>query len=158
MADHESVEALLAAVESDRLQVDARELVSLATESTGAEPVVWNGNTIGFGRYHYRYESGQEGEFFRFGIALRRDRITLYVMSGLRGFDDILERLGPHKASKSAIHLKSLDDVDRTALEELVVECDRHLGWVETTRGAIPRMSEIPPREPPSTEPGTATG
>lgn len=157
MADHESVEALLAAVASDRLRANARELVSLATKSIGSEPVLWNGNTIGFGEYHYRYESGQEGEFFRFGIAPRRDRITLYVMSGLRGFEDILERLGPHRASKSAIHLKSLDDVDRAALEELIVECDRHLGWVETTRGAIPRMSEIPPREPPSSGLGPAT-
>lgn len=142
------MEEVLAAIENEGRRSDVRELMVLATAATSEEPVVWNGDTIAFGSYHYRYASGQEGDFFRLGIAPRRDRITLYVMSGLRGFEDILERLGPHIATKSAVHLTSLEGVDRAVLEELIAECDRHLGEVEAALGAIPRMSEIPPRSP----------
>ena len=67
-------------------------------------------------------------------------------MSGLRGFEDILARLGPHTSSKSTVHLKSLDGIDREALTELISECVRHLEMVEAEMGAIPRMSDIPPR------------
>lgn len=131
---------------------DAIALVALISEITGQEPRVWSAGTIGFGRYHYRYESGQEGDFFQIGLAPRKDKLTLYVMSGLRGFEDILARLGPHTSSKSTVHLKSLDGIDRAVLEELISECVRHLEAVEASMGAIPRMSDIPPRssEPPS--------
>ena len=120
--------------------------MAFMAEHTGKEPRVWNDNTIGYGQYHYRYKSGQEGDFFTVGFSPRRDRITLYVMSGLKGFDDILERLGPHKTGKSTVHLKRLGDVDRSVLAELITECVAHVAAVERSMGAIPRMSEIPPR------------
>lgn len=126
---------------------DAAALTALIAEATGEEPKVWSAGTIGFGQYHYRYEkTGQEGDFFDIGFAPRKDKITLYVMSGLRGFDDILERLGRHQASKSTIHFRRLDDLDRNVLVELVTECVAHLRKVEADLGAIPRMSDIPPR------------
>lgn len=107
---------------------------------------MWSGGTIGFGRYHYRYVSGQEGDFFKVGFAPREQNLTLYIMSGLQGFEDILERLGPHKASKSTVKITDLDAVNEDALIELIAECVRHLDEVEASLGAIPRMSEIPPR------------
>lgn len=113
---------------------------------TGEEPELWPPNTIGFGRYNYRYASGQEGDFFKIGFAPRGSGITLYVMSGLRGFDDVLERLGPHKASKATVKINRVADVDESALRDLVAECVRHLDSVERLLGSIPRMSEIPPR------------
>lgn len=125
---------------------DAAALVELLAEITGEQPVVWSSGTIGFGRYHYRYATGQEGDFFDIGFAPRKDRITLYVMSGLRGFDDILDRLGKHRASKSTVHFSRLDDLDRSALVDLVTACVAHLRTVEDELGAIPRMSDIPPR------------
>lgn len=118
------------------------------TDVTGQPPVLWNDTTIGFGRYHYRYSTGQEGDFFTIGFAPRKDRLTIYVMSGLRGFEDILERLGPHTTGKSTVHLKRLADVDRDVLVELITECVRHVAAVEASLGAIPRMDDIPPRRP----------
>jgi hypothetical protein len=109
---------------------------------------VLNANPIGYGQYHYRYESGQEGDFFTVGFSPRKDRITLYVMSGLRGFDDILDRLGPHTTGKSTVHLKRIGDVDRTVLAELITACVAHVEAVERSLGAIPRMGDIPIREP----------
>ena len=115
---------------------------------TGDRPRVWSANTIGFGQYHYRYKTGQEGDFFDVGFSPRKDRLTVYMMSGLRGFDDILARLGPHQASKSTVHIKRFADIDKGALRDLIAECVRHLRSVEESMGAIPRMSDIPPRVP----------
>lgn len=125
---------------------DAAELLQLMQRVTGERPKVWSAGTIGFGRYQYRYGTGQQGEFFKVGFAPRKDKITLYVMSGLRGFEDILDRLGPHKASKSTVHIKRLADVDHDVLVELISECVAHIDRVEADLGAIPRMSDIPPR------------
>jgi hypothetical protein len=144
--EQETVQEVISAVGHAGRREDAVELLALLGEITGAEPRVWSAGTIGFGQYHYRYASGQEGDFFDVGFAPRKDKITLYIMSGLRGFDDILERLGTHQASKSTVHIKRLADVDRAALSDLVAECVRHLRAVEADMGAIPRMSEIPPR------------
>lgn len=147
MSDLDAVGEIIDAVSHPGRRADAATLIEIMGEVTGKEPRVWSGGTIGFGRYHYRYASGQEGDFFQIGLAPRKDKLTLYVMSGLRGFEDILERLGPHTAAKSTIHLRSLDGIDRAALAELISECVRHLESVEAELGAIPRMSDIPPRD-----------
>lgn len=147
-SDRDAALAVIAEVADERRRIDASDLLELMARVTGEEPRVWSANTIGFGEYHYRYGTGQEGEFFTLGFSPRKDRLTLYLMSGLRGFEDILERLGPHTAGKSTVHIKRLDQVDRTALTELISECVRHVEWVEKEMGAIPRMSDIPPRQP----------
>ncbi len=146
MSDSDPVSEVLEAVTHAGRRADAAELIEIMTEVTGHEPRLWSPGTIGFGQYHYRYKTGQEGDFFQIGLAPRKDKLTLYVMSGLRGFEDILARLGPHTSSKSTVHLKSLDGIDREALTDLVTECLRHLEEVEASLGAIPRMSDIPPR------------
>lgn len=140
------VKTLLDSLTSEQVAVDSAALIELMAEITAESPRLWPGNTVGFGGYHYRYASGQEGDFFDIGFAPRRDRLTIYVMSGLRGFEDILDRLGPHQVSKSTLHIKRLTDIDRDALTDLIRECSAHLRKVEKTLGAIPRMSEIPPR------------
>lgn len=147
MKNHDSAGGVITAVPHEGRRRDAADLLELMSEVTGEEPHVWSqGTTIGFGKYHYRYASGQEGDFFTVGFSPRKDKITLYIMSGLRGFEDILERLGPHTAAKSAVHIKRLGDVDRDVLIELIRECVNHVAAVEAELGAIPRMSEIPPR------------
>ena len=128
-------------------RADASNLLDLMSQVTGEEPRGWGSNTIGFGRYHYRYATGQEGDFFMVGFSPRKDRLTVYLMSGLRGFEDILERLVPHRAGKSTVHLKRLDDVEPTVLIELIEACVEHVRKVEEALGAIPRMSDIPPRQ-----------
>ena len=146
-AERAAVQAVIDDVADERRRKDAAALLALMTEVTGHKPRVWSANTIGFGQYHYRYKTGQEGDFFTVGFSPRKDRLTLYIMSGLRGFEDILDRLGPHQASKSTVHVKRLADLDQEALQELISECVRHVAKVERDMGAIPRMSEIPPRE-----------
>ncbi len=141
-----AVAELIDRIENTERKAEAWELLQLMTEVTGEPPSLWGDKTIGFGSYHYRYGSGQEGDFFKIGFSPRSKHLTLYVMSGLRGFEDILERLGPHRASKSTVHLTRLDEADREVLSELISECVKHVDFVEETMGAVPRMSEIPPR------------
>lgn len=145
-ANRGAIEAFVNSVEDEGIRADASELLALMRDVTGEDPRLWGLDTIGFGRYHYRYESGQEGDFFTIGFSPRKDRLTLYVMSGLRGFDDILERLGRHRTGKSTVHLRRLADANRDALIELIEACVSHLEEVERRMGAIPRMSDIPPR------------
>lgn len=140
--------AVVDALTDSRRRAEASTLLKLMSEVTGEQAQVWGSDIVGFGQYHYRYQTGQEGDFFKIGFSPRRDRLTLYVMSGLRGFEDILGRLGPHRAGKSTVHLKRLEDVDRQVLVELIDACIDHLDMVERSLGAIPRMSDIPPREP----------
>lgn len=147
MPTEEGVQEVIDSVTHSGRRADATELLTIMADATGEVPKVWSAGTIGFGQYHYRYHTGQEGEFFDVGFAPRKDKITLYVMSGLRGFEDILDRLGAHQASKSTVHFKRLADLDRDVLVELITECVRHIERVEQDLGAIPRMSDIPPRE-----------
>lgn len=147
VADRDAALEIINDLSNEQRRSDALSLLDLMETITGESPKVWSANTIGYGQYHYRYGTGQEGDFFTVGFAPRKDKITLYVMSGLRGFEDILDRLGPHTASKSTVHIKRLDDIDRDALVDLVRECVRHVASVEKDMGAIPRMSDIPPRK-----------
>lgn len=143
-----AVDEFIESIEDERRRDETQKLVELVSDATNLGPQMWGNDTIGFGQYHYRYESGREGDFFSIGLSPRKRHITLYIMSGLRGFEDILDRLGPHRSSKSCVYLNRLADVDRDALLDLARECVAHLAFIEADLGVIPRMSEIPPRQP----------
>lgn len=86
---------------------------------SGETPKMW-GSIVGFGDYHYKYESGREGDFFRTGFSPRAQNITLYIMPGYHDLDEKLSRLGKHKLGKSCLYIKRLSDVDEDVLEEIV--------------------------------------
>lgn len=77
---------------------------------------------IGYGRYHYKYDSGREGEFFLTGFSPRKTALTIYVMPGYRDMSENLARLGKHKIGKSCLYINKLDDIDLDVLEEIVLE------------------------------------
>jgi hypothetical protein len=116
----DDVEAFLAAIPDEARRAECREVADVMRRITGVEPRIWGKGMVGFGRYHYRYESGREGEWFLTGFAPRKKELTVYVLPGLEGFGEILERLGRHRTGKSCLYLKSLEDVDRGVLEELI--------------------------------------
>ena len=114
-----SVEAFIAAVADRGRRDDCRSLVRLMSEVSGCEPRMW-GSMVGFGQYHYRYESGREGDFFITGFAPRKSALTIYIMPGLAAYAAQLENLGPHRTGKSCLYLKSLEAVDLWVLREIV--------------------------------------
>jgi hypothetical protein len=93
----------------------------LFTELTGERPVLWGSTIVGFGSYHYRYESGREGDAPLAGFAPRGGQLVIYLVGG---FTDrhkrLLERLGPHRTGNSCLYVKRLADVDLAVLRELV--------------------------------------
>ena len=110
----------LAAVEPDDKRADAIRLDALFREATGFEPVMWGPSIVGYGRYHYVYGSGREGDFLATGFSPRAREFSLYIMPGYADFGAILERLGKHRTGKSCLYVKRLSDIDLGVLRELV--------------------------------------
>lgn len=114
----------IADVEPEKKKQDAETLLNFFKRVTGLKPKMWGPSIIGFGRYHYKYETGREGEFMLTGFSPRKQNLTVYVMPGYR-FGDMqekLNRLGKHKLGKSCLYINKLDDVDMDVLEEIVLD------------------------------------
>jgi len=123
----ESVTKFLNNIENDRKREDSYAVMELMREVTGEEPQMWGKSIIGFGRYHYKYASGREGEWFLVGFSPRVQNLTLYIMSGFDLYDDTLARLGKYKTGKSCLYVNKLTDVDKAVLRELVLESVEHM-------------------------------
>jgi len=116
-----SVGAFLAGVADERRREDARRLCAMMQEITGEPPVLWGPSIIGFGTYHYRYASGQEGDSALASFAPRSQHLAIYLVGGYETrHRSVLARLGPHKSGKGCLYVKRLDDVDQEALRELI--------------------------------------
>jgi hypothetical protein len=117
----EDPEAFLAGVSNEARRDDARALCRLLAEWTGEPPAMWGPSIVGFGSYHYRYDSGREGTAALVGFSPRRTNLVLYLVGGLtERYPRLLQRLGPHQTGKGCLYLNRLDDLDREVLHELV--------------------------------------
>jgi len=114
------VDAFLAAVRPDARRRDALTLRALMERVTGRPARLWGPSIVGFGRYHYRYPSGREGEMAAVGFSPRKAALTVYLVDGLEAHADALARLGPHSVGAACLYLRRLDDVDLGVLEEMV--------------------------------------
>ena len=118
-----SIEDFLNKVEDEQKRKDSFEIIKMMQQATKEEPKMWGPAIIGFGSYHYKYESGREGDMPIIGFSPRKQNLTLYV--GL-GDDDsenpLLKKLGKHTTSKVCLYIKKLADVDRTVLQKLINE------------------------------------
>ena len=117
-----SVEAFLASVENDRRREDARAVTALMQNVTGLRPKMWGPSIIGFGQYHYKYDSGHEGDMCMIGLSPRKQNLVLYIMPGFKGQEAMLKRLGKHKTGKSCLYLNKLAEVDQDVLEAMIRE------------------------------------
>ena len=115
-----SVKAFLEAVPDERKRKDAFAVSALMQEVTGEKPAMWGPSIVGFGTYHYKYASGQEGDWPIVSFSPRKDSLTLYLMPGVTKYTDLLEKLGKHKTSLSCLYIKSLEDVHIPTLKTLV--------------------------------------
>ena len=115
-----SVADFLAGVEPARKRDDALALDRLFRRVTGWQPRLWGPSMIGYGEYHYVYDSGREGDFLATGFSPRKTSLVVYIMPGYADFGDILARLGKHKLGKSCLYINKLADIDESVLEELI--------------------------------------
>ncbi len=127
-----SVEDYLCAIADPERQKDCRALVKLMKKVTGKKPVMWGPGIVGFDSYHYRYESGREGDSCLLGFASRKSDLTIYVVSGFAGVEALVSGLGRCKTAKSCLYVKRLADIDPAGLEKLlrhsVVETRKRYG------------------------------
>ncbi|MDO7834133.1 DUF1801 domain-containing protein [Sphingobium sp. HBC34] len=118
------VEAFLARVEPAERQADGRDVMAMMARLSGEPPALWGPSIIGFGRYHYRYDSGREGESCRIGFSPRKAELVFYL-AGLEEADFVA--LGKHRRGKGCLYIKRLAGVDRAVLEALIVKSIAHM-------------------------------
>ncbi len=114
------VESFLSEVQPSGKAEDAKALDGLFRKVTGFEPVMWGPSIVGYGRYHYRYKSGREGDFLATGFSPRKAALSIYIMPGYADFGDILSGLGKHKLGKSCLYVNKLADIDLDVLSDLI--------------------------------------
>lgn len=117
-----SVASFLNAVEPAQKRADAKAIDKLMRKVTGAKPKMWGSAIVGYGSYHYKYASGQEGDWMMVGFSPRKQNLTLYIMPGFSQYDGLLAKLGKHSTGKSCLYVKRLSDIDMDVLESLIGE------------------------------------
>lgn len=118
------VTALLDQLEPAR-RADADRLVAIMSAATGEPAVLWGGSIIGFGRYHYRYPTGNEGDSSLVGFSPRKSEFSIYLMGAYvpdsaARTTELLGRLGKHRMGKACLYVRKLADIDETVLRDLV--------------------------------------
>ena len=129
---HVSPTQFIATVPSAQQRDDAKELIAMMREITGEPPKMWGPSIIGFGSCRYTYASGREGEMCLIGFSPRKPSLVLYIGAALQD-TSLMSRLGKHKTGKGCLYIKTLDDVDRNVLRDLIAKA------IENTRGRGPR-------------------
>ena len=120
VATDASVDAFIESLAHKGRQEDARALDTLFRDETGFAPKMWGPSLIGYGTYHYKYDSCREGDFLATGFSPRKANMVVYIMPGYTDFSDILAELGPHKLGKSCLYLGRLDKIDLDVLQRLI--------------------------------------
>ena len=115
----ESVTKFLNAVADERKRTDCFEILKLMQQATGLQPKMWGTAIIGFGSYHYKYESGHQGDMCLAGFSPRRQNIVLYSMGGVEK-NELFEKLGKHKTGKGCLYINKLSDVDTDVLKKII--------------------------------------
>lgn len=117
-----NVQDYLNAIENPKRKKDCWAIHDLMKTISGKEPRMWGTSMVGFGTYHYKYESGREGNMFTTGFSNRKQAITLYIMGGFKRHEELLAKVGPHKTGKSCFYIKRLSDMDIDVLSILISE------------------------------------
>lgn len=117
----------IASIEHPVRRADGEWLLEMMARVTGCPPVMWGPSIVGFGRYHYRYESGREGDYLLTGFSPRKANLVLYVMPGYEDIGDDLAELGKHRVGVSCLYVNKLADVDLTVLERIVADGVRRM-------------------------------
>lgn len=117
-----SVADFIAHISEKERQKDAWTIVELMKKESGFEPKLWGSSIIGFGSYHYKYESGREGDAPLIGFSPRKTEFALYLSSRLKDREKLLKQLGKHRTGKACVYIKKLTDVDLDILKKMIAQ------------------------------------
>ena len=116
-----SVTNFLNSVADEQKRKDSFEILKIMKQITKEEPKLWGPSIVGFGSYHYKYESGREGDSPMMGFSPRKQNLTLYIITpGFEEYQGHLSRLGKYSTGKSCLYIKRLSDIDVDVLQELI--------------------------------------
>ena len=125
-ATNVSVTAYIDGLSDPRQRSDAKELVELMQRASGEKPRLWGPSIVGFGSYHYKYESGREGDMPLISFSPRKAAMVLYSMLADAEAKTVLAKLGKHTTGKGCLYIKKLADVDKRVLETLIKNAVAH--------------------------------
>ena len=117
-----SVTDFLNNIDEEQKRKDCFEIVRVMEQVTKEKPKMWGSSIIGFGSYHYKYETGREGDMMKVGFSPRKQNITLYIRGGLEEYQGLLKKLGKHSTGKGCLYIKRLSDIDVDVLKEMINE------------------------------------
>jgi hypothetical protein len=123
----ENVTRFLDGIPDEKKRNDSFVLLDMMRKATKIEPVFWVGNIIGFGKHHYKYASGHEGDACMTGFSPRKQNLALYVLSGFKNQQALLKKLGKHKAGVGCLYINKLDDVHLPTLRKMIKESFTHM-------------------------------
>lgn len=115
-----SVEDFINKIEDETKRNDAWKIAAMMEKASGKPPKMWGASIIGFDQYHYKYESGREGDMCRIGFSPRKQNLVVYIVDGFEKYDDLMSKLGKHSIGKSCLYFKKLSDIDENILKELI--------------------------------------
>jgi len=117
---NESVNDFLNKISDEERRADCFQVAKIMEEVTGEKPTMWGPSIVGFGSYHYKYDSGREGDWLMTGFSPRKKDLTLYIMMGFEKHRDLMEKLGKHSHAKSCLYIKRLSDIHVPTLKKLI--------------------------------------
>lgn len=123
----QSVTAFVNSIDDDQKRADVKKVAAMMRRATGARAAMWGSSIVGYGRYHYKYESGREGDFMLTGYSPRKQALTVYIIAGFGRFESLMNKLGKYKTGKSCLYIKRLADVDEKVLERLIVDSVKYM-------------------------------
>ena len=122
-----SVKTFLDGINNTQRREDAFKVLQMMKKITRKQARMWGPSIVGFDQYHYRYDSGHEGDMCMVGFSPRSQALTLYVMPGFKDQDNLLQKLGKHKSGKGCLYIKKLADVDPAVLEKIITAAYSHM-------------------------------
>ncbi len=123
----QTVTGYLATVKNEKRRRDAKAVMKIMREVTGKRAVLWGSSIIGYDTYHYKYESGREGDMPMVGLSARAQNLVVYIMPGFSNYDGLMSKLGKHKTGKSCLYINKLEDVDQAVLRKLIAQSYAHM-------------------------------
>jgi hypothetical protein len=125
--DSSSVEDYIASLDDEQIAKDSQVLIEMMRQISGRAPKLWNIGTVGFDTYHYKYDSGREGDACPMSFYPRKGKITIYLMDGTARYSELLAKLGKHTTSRVCVYIKRLSDVELPILEKIVRESYKYV-------------------------------
>ena len=132
-----SVKDVLELLDDEQAVADSKALVVLMKRISGKVPKIWNVTTIGFDSYHYKYESGREGDCAVLSFNPRKGKFTIYLMDGCERHAALLEKLGKHTTSRVCLYFKRLSDLDMPVLEKILTQSYKYIKSQDGKMGSV---------------------